>query len=399
MAERRRDNKGRVLRTGESQRKDLRYDYRYTDPWGKRHSVYADTLDELRQKEREIQKWLDDETGASYEAGEITLLELVKRYLKLKISSRYNTQQNYKTVVNFLSKDPFAQRPIRSIKVSDAKLWFIRLQREEGKRYCTITNIRGVVKPAFDMAWDEEIIRRNPFSFKITDAVVNDTVSRVALTKEQEEKWMNFIRNDNTYKKYYDEFVVLLGTGMRVSEFCGLTRKDIDFEKREINVDHQLIRERHKDHRSYFVEKTKTACGCRVIPMTDEVYESLKRIVKKRKKPKTETIVDGYSGFILLDKTDHPKVALHIENECRWAMHKYNKKFPNDPLPHITPHVYRHTFCTKMAQMGLELKALQYLMGHSDASVTMNVYTHTNYQYAAEQLKLVTQKKDEHAAM
>ena len=170
-------------------------------------------------------------------------------------------------------------------------------------------------------------------------------------------------------------------------------------EKREINVDHQLIRERHKDHRNYFVEKTKTACGCRVIPMTDEVYESLKRIVKKRKKPKTETIVDGYSGFILLDKTDHPKVALHIENECRWAMHKYNKKFPNDPLPHITPHVYRHTFCTKMAQMGMELKALQYLMGHSDASVTMNVYTHTNYQYAAEQLKLVTQKKDEHAAM
>ena len=396
MSGKRKDKKGRVLRDGESQRKDLRYDYRYTDPWGKRRSVYADTLDELRKKEREIKKTLEEESGVNYAAGQISMLDLVKRYLTLKTVSRYNTKINYSTVLNLLTKDPFAQRPIRSIKVSDAKLWFIRLQ-QEGKRYCTITNIRGVVKPAFDLAWDEEIIRRNPFSFKITDAVVNDTVPRVALTEEQETRWMNFIRNDKTYSKYYDEFIVLLGTGMRVSEFCGLTKKDVDFDKREIHVNHQLIKERHKDHRSYFVEKTKTVSGCRVIPMTDEVYESLKRIVDKRKKPKTELIVNGYTGFILLDTNGNPKVALHIENECRWAMYKYNKLHPNEPLPHITPHVYRHTFCTRMAQKGMEVKALQYLMGHSDASVTMNVYTHSNYQYAAEQLKLITKKKDENA--
>lgn len=396
MSGKRKDKKGRVLRDGESQRKDLRYDYRYTDPWGKRRSVYADTLDELRKKEREIKKTLEEESGVNYVAGQISMLDLVKRYLMLKTVSRYNTKINYSTVLNLLTKDPFAQRPIRSIKVSDAKLWFIRLQ-QEGKRYCTITNIRGVVKPAFDLAWDEEIIRRNPFSFKITDAVVNDTVPRVALTEEQESRWMNFIRNDKTYSKYYDEFIVLLGTGMRVSEFCGLTKKDVDFDKREIHVNHQLIKERHKDHRSYFVEKTKTVSGCRVIPMTDEVYESLKRIVDKRKKPKTELIVNGYTGFILLDTNGNPKVALHIENECRWAMYKYNKLHPNEPLPHITPHVYRHTFCTRMAQKGMEVKALQYLMGHSDASVTMNVYTHSNYQYAAEQLHSITKKKDENA--
>ena len=103
-------------------------------------------------------------------------------------------------------------------------------------------------------------------------------------------------------------------------------------------------------------------------------------------------IVDGYSGFLLIDKNGNPKVALHIENECRWAMYKYNRLHPNDLLPNITPHVYRHTFCTKMAQQGMDLKALQYLMGHSDAGVTMNVYSHTNYDYAAEQLKQVTKK-------
>ena len=73
----------------------------------------------------------------------------------------------------------------------------------------------------------------------------------------------------------------------------------------------------------YYVEKTKTECGCRYIPMTEEVYQSLNNILARRKKVKTEIIVDGYSSFLLLDKDDKPKVALHIENEMRWAMKKY----------------------------------------------------------------------------
>ena len=102
---------------------------------------------------------------------------------------------------------------------------------------------------------------------------------------------------------------------MRVSEFCGLTKSDLDFENRRIRVDHQLVRERGG---KYYVEKTKTECGCRFIPMTEEVYQSLKNILVRRKRVKTEIIVDGYSGFLLLDKDNKPKVALHIENEMRW---------------------------------------------------------------------------------
>ena len=122
--------------------------------------------------------------------------------------------------------------------------------------------------------------------------------------------------------------------GMRVSEFCGLTKSDLDFESRKIRVDHhQLVRERGG---KYYVEKTKTECGCRFIPMTEEVYRSLKNILVNRKKLKTEMIVDGYSCFLLLDKDDKPKVALHIENEMRWAMKKYKKLYPEKPLqdPH-----------------------------------------------------------------
>lgn len=380
MSEKRRDNKGRILRTGESQRKDLIYQYRYTDIRGKRRTIYSSNLSELRKKEAEILKQLSE--GIDYAAGQITVIALVERYIRLKQGSRYNTKVGYKFVLNIIKKEDFGYRQIRDIKVSDAQAWMIKLH-DDGRGYSTLTSVRGVIKPAFQMAYNEDAIRKNPFDFKLVDVVPNDSQKRIALTDEQQEIWMNFIREDKTYSKYYDEFVVLLGTGMRVSEFCGLTKDDLQFSERRIRVDHQLVRERGG---KYYVEKTKTECGCRFIPMTDEVYRSLLNILERRKKVAKEFIVDGYSGFLLLDKNDHPKVALHIENEMRWAMKKYSKLHPDKPLPHITPHVFRHTFCTNMANKGMDVKHLQYIMGHSDVGVTLNVYTHANYDLAAEQM-------------
>ena len=388
MSEKRKDAKGRVLRAGESQRKDLIYQYRYTDFRGKRQTVYSSDLKELREKEKEIQKHLND--GIDYAAGRATVISLLERYIGLKQGVRYSTKVGYNSVLNLMKQEDFGYRQIGSIKVSDAKQWVIKLHND-GKGYGSISIIRGVVKPAFQMAYNEDIIRRNPFDFKLVDVIPNDSKKRGAMTEEQQDIWMNFIREDKTYTKYYDEFVVLLGTGMRVSEFCGLTMSDLDFEHRRIRVDHQLIRERGG---KYYVEKTKTACGVRFIPMTDDVCQSLKNILARRKKVKVETIVDGYSGFILLDKNSKPKVALHIENEMRWAMSKYGKLHPDQPLPNITPHVFRHTFCTNMANAGMDVKTLQYLMGHSDAGVTLNIYTHTSYDRAAEQMAKLIDFRD-----
>ena len=148
----------------------------------------------------------------------------------------------------------------------------MKLQKD-GRGYSTITSVRGVVKPAFQMAYEEDILRKNPFDFKLSDVVKNDSQKRIALTQEQEDIFMNFIKTDRHYRCYYDEFVVLLETGMRVSELCGLTKQQLDFENRRIWVDHQLVR---KPDCTYYVEKTKTESGCRFIPMTDNVYKALK---------------------------------------------------------------------------------------------------------------------------
>lgn len=141
------------------------------------------------------------------------------------------------------------------------------------------------------------------------------------------------------------------------------------------------------------MEETKTSSGCRFLPMNDAVYNALKNILKQRPKVRKEPMVDGYSGFILLDKNGNPKVALHIENKMRWAMKKYRKLHPDKPLPHITLHVFRHTFCSRYANVGMNIKNLQYLMGHFDAGVTLNVYAHANYENAVKQMRKLGNQK------
>lgn len=119
------------------------------------------------------------------------------------------------------------------------------------------------------------------------------------------------------------------------------------------------------------------------------ITEALRELSQQR------MMVYGYSGFILIDKNRQPKVALHIENECRWAMKKYKTLHPDKPLPHITPHVYRHTFCTNMVNAGMDVKVLQYIMGHAEIDVTLNIYTHMGYERAAvHMLEVVDGKKD-----
>lgn len=306
MSEKRKDKSGRILRTGESQRKDFIYQYRYTDVLGKRQTIYAPTLQELREKEKAVQKETDD--GMDYASGNLTVVQLLERYISLKQGVRYNTKVGYQFVLNIVKKEAFGSKKIREVKTSDAKLWIMKLYND-GRGCSTITSVRCVVRPAFEMAYNEDIIRKNPFDFKL-DIIPNTSKKRIAMTKEQQEAFMNFIAEDNHYKKYWDEFTLLLETGLCISELVGLTKGELDFKARKIKVDHQLSRTRGG---TYYIEKTKTECGVRYLPMSDIAYSCLKRILANRKKPAVEMIVDGYSGFLLLDKDGRPKVALHIE--------------------------------------------------------------------------------------
>lgn len=200
--------------------------------------------------------------------------------------------------------------------------------------------------------------------------------------RAEERKFLEFIKNDTHYSQYYEGIYILFKTGMRISEFVGLTLKDLDMEKRTINIDHQLQRVGSQ----VYVDTPKTAAGKRVIPMTDDAYECFRTILAKRKKPKIEPSIDGYRGFLYLDKDNKPMLALHWEKYFQHAVEKYNRTYIIQ-IPKITPHVCRHTYCSNMAKSGMNPKVLQYLMGHSDISVTLNTYTHLKFEDAKEEME------------
>ena len=388
MSEKRRDNRGRILRNGESQRQDGRYAYKYKDLNGDTKFVYSWRLDKndrtppgkarepsLREKEKKIQQDLFNQVVPN--GGNLTVLELVQKYLGLKVNVRHNTRANYKFVTNIIEKEAFWKMRIDKVKLSDAKAWLIKLQKD-GRGYSTIHSVRGVVRPAFEMAFQDGLLTKNPFSFELATVVVNDSVTREAITRAQERAFLKFIQEDKCYSKYYDGIFILFNTGLRISEFCGLILSDIDFKKKRIRVDHQLQRTRDME---YIIEKPKTESGERYVPMSQQVIECFQRIIRNRKKPQKEPMIDGYTGFLFLDKNGQPMVALHWEHYFKHILNKYNSIYKVQ-LPKITPHVCRHTFCSNMAKSGMNPKTLQYIMGHSDISVTLDTYTHLKFEDA-----------------
>lgn len=392
MKTERRDHKNRILREGESQNKDGRYRYTYYEN-GKQKSLYSWKLEKsdklptgkkdcvaLRVQIESVQK--KQILYGKYSESSYTVLDLVERYVGLKTGVRKSTQAGYKTVINVLKKDEFGGRKIGDVRVSDAKLWLIQLLKN-GRGYSSIHTIRGVLRPAFQMAVDDDILLKNPFEFQLATVVINDSIRREAITKKQERAFLKFVKDDPHFSKYYEGIYILFKTGMRISEFCGLTIHDIDMKERTIDINHQLQR---LSDMEYLIEPTKTNAGKRVLPMTPDVYECFKTILKNRKAPKKEPMIGKYVGFLYLDKNGMPMVALHWQKYFEHICEKYNKIYKLQ-IPKITPHVCRHTYCTNMALAGMNPKTLQYLMGHSEIGVTLDVYTHMSFEDAREEMQ------------
>ena len=109
-------------------------------------------------------------------------------------------------------------------------------------------------------------------------------------------------------------------------------------------------------------------------------------MVERSRKTGIEQYVDGYTGFIVRSKEGHVRCASDFARRIRRALQAYRKAHPDEPPFDVSPHVFRHTFCTNMLQAGMRIKELQYLMGHSDAGTTLNVYSHTSYEKAEKQM-------------
>ena len=388
----RKDSKGRILKTGESQRKDGMYVYKYQGIDGKPKFLYSWRLTDtdplprgkrpcksLREKEEEVLR--DNLDGIDSIGKKMTLCELYEKHNNVHPNVRKTTESGRKVLMDILKADILGNTSIDKIKSSDAKEWAIRL-KEKGYAYQTINNHKRSLTAAFYTAISDDLVRKNPFLFKLADVIENDTPPKTALTDEQVNTLLSFVQADKTYQRYYRAIVVLLHTGLRISELCGLTVQDIDFEKGYINVTHQL----QYDKEGYRITPPKTENSIRKIPMMKVVKEALPEEIRNGEKVQFIG-VDGYTDFIFLNQKGLPMYATMYSVPFSHIVKKYNKSHKDNPLPSITPHTLRHTFCTNMARKKMTPNTLQYIMGHKNITMTLGYYTHGSAESAKEEME------------
>lgn len=367
MSEKRKDSKGRILKTGESQRKDGLYQYRYTDISGDRRTVYARDLKELRTKEKEIEKTLDQRVSPF--EGSAPLSEVLDRMFQIKRNWRDTTKETCMRYLRIIMTLKIYYMPINKIRISDCKLAMAELH-DNGYSYSTIATIHSILKMAFSMAIENDIILKNPFSFLLKSIIPDDTPKVVALTDQQVNEFLTFLKNDTCGKKWVDIVTILLGTGMRIGEFGALTMGDIDLANNVIHINKQLQRLTGK----VVITKTKSKNGVRDIPMTSSVRASAINLLQHRKTLKTDVMIDGYVGFLVTTRNGRPRTGPEYADSLRKLLVRYNDG-AKVKIDKCNPHVFRHTFCTRCISCGMDVKTVQYLMGHSDASTTLNIYT------------------------
>ncbi len=404
MGARRRDNKGRILKDGESQRDDGRYMYRYQSPDGTRKTIYSWRLVEtdshpagkkkelsLREMEVAIQKDLMD--GININGASVTLNELFLKYIRTKKRLKSNVKDNYVCLYNKHVKDSLiGNRLVKDIRKIDILNLYATIS-DSGLSNGTIHIIHNnILSPMFQMAVDNDWIRKNP-SEKCLKEYPHDPLNRrEALSSEEEKIFLNFLEKDNVYSKYLPIVELVLETALRRGEILGLTWKDVDFKKGFLYIDHQLQYCSTGGKYIFRIGTPKTDLGKRAVPLSKKAVLLLKNLKEKEdfNSLRSQVSIDGYRNFIFLNgQKNNVLIPRQFGDGLVAACKKYNKEETRladrenrgpKLLPIITPHILRHTACTRMAEAGIDIKVLQTIMGHKTVDLTMNIYNHADLE-------------------
>jgi integrase len=309
----RKDGKGRVLRKGEHYRKtDGRYSYIYTDPLGKKRTIYAKSLVTLRQKEDELVR--DQMDGLNvYVAGSADVNFLFDRYISTKTELRSTTKANYLYTWDHFIRDTFGKKKIKDVKYSDVLFFYTDLITNKGLQVNTLESINTVLRPTFELAVRDDIIRRNPVNGAYAEVKKRNggaRKSRRALTVEQQREFIDYVAKNPFFFHWYPFFVFLLGTGCRIGEAIGIRWDDVDMKKRTININHSLTYYTRSDNSfkcEFRVSEPKTEAGIRTIPMMGPVYEVLKSEYQRQQEEGfCVAEVDGMTNFIFTNRFGNP---------------------------------------------------------------------------------------------
>ena len=410
MADAKKDNRGRRLYKNEDQLSNGRYRYRYTDPNGERKDVYSWKLIpsdkippgkrediSLREKIKKIQKDLED--GIRTYDGTKPVNELIARYIDIKNNLSNSTKNNYihmweKNIKN----NPLGMMSIISVKKSDILKFYTYLYKDRDFSSGTIQLYQNLLFPAFQLAVDDDIIRKNPCTNCMKDIKEKIKVERKVLTSQEQRILLNFVKTNGFFQRLFPIIYFLLSSGCRIGEAVGLTWNDINFTEKTVTIDHQLLYKKKNGKSQWYSDPPKNR-RIRIIPLQDDII----RVLKKHKEntyfmSKLNGIeIDGYKEFVFISNSTYKPMQPSVINKAFHSIvEAYNKeeedkayfeeREPNF-LPFFTPHELRHTFCTRMADNGIDVKVLQTIMGHANITTTMEVYRHMSDNKLHEEIE------------
>lgn len=206
------------------------------------------------------------------------------------------------------------------------------------------------LRSIFTVATENGLVAKSPVSSMLKPSGKR-TEEKVALTPEESALLLDQVK-DVRARTF---LLIALHTGMRRGEIIGLLWEDIDFEKKVIRVRHNAI---IKEKATTITDDLKTKAGKRDIPLSDE----LARWLSDRKFNTHSKYVFAMKNHKPMTLSSYKSMWRHIEKEL--------------PDTHVSAHILRHTYITRMFEAGLDIKEVQYLAGHSTVDMTLRVYTH-----------------------
>lgn len=381
------DNNRTRLKTGESQRPNGTYVYRWTAQDGKRNAVYAPTLETLREQEEQI--IVDKHDGIRADKKHLTVNDMFDLWCQLKRGIKDSTFKNYIYMYELFVKPAFGQNRITLVKKSDVRKFYNSLADGKILKIATIDNVHNVLHQVFQVAVDDGIIRTNPTDKMLKELKMSHGFEREkksALTIEQQKLFFDYMLSHPKDRHWYPIFYIMANTGMRVGEITGLRWNDIDLDEGIIRVNHTLVYYNHRDEKGcYFsINTPKTKAGEREIPMTEGVKQAfiIEREYQQEAEIENRSHIDGYDDFIFVNRFGDVQNQCNLNKAIRRMMRDCNdeilEKYGADSNPVLLPrfscHILRHTFATRLCESGVNLKVIQDVLGHADVSTTMDIY-------------------------
>ncbi len=375
------------LKTGETEKTSGGYEYRWTTREGKRKSIYAPTLERLREMELELE--IDKRDRIKADVHVLTVNDCFRLWKELKRGIKDSTFKNYIYMYEMFVMPTFGKKRISQIQKSDVKRFYNSLVDNKILSISTVDNIHNVLHQVFQVAVDDNYIRQNPTDRMLKELRIahgHEVEKRKALTLAQQDLFLDYIKETPKYSHWYPVFFIMVNSGMRVGELTGLRWQDVDMERGVISVNHTLVYYNHRDEFGtyYSINTPKTEAGIREIPMVAGVKEAfeMERQYQETLGIQCKARIDGYENFVFVNRYGQIQSQGTLNKAIKRIMRDCNDEvllkhdLESDPvlLPNFSCHVLRHTFATRLCESGINIKVIQSVLGHCDISTTMDIY-------------------------